>query len=1047
MSFDPEQAQAVFLAAIACADPTELDGLLARHCGENPDLRARVEALLAAHNDSADLPSVSLPTWSPGHEENSIYGPGAVIADRYCLIEEIARGGMGSVWLARQIEPVQRPVALKLVKPGLVGQGLLTRFAAERQALALMEHAHIARVFDGGVTKDDQPYFVMEYFRGEPITEFCDRERLTVVQRLELLIQVCRAVHHAHQKGIIHRDLKPSNILVARDGDQLIPKVIDFGLAIAAQPSPARDPRDEADHEVMGTPRYMSPEQAEPNTVDIDVRSDVYSLGVILYELITGAAPLGGPRYREAALSDLLRSATRDDLTLPSVRLAQIESSSTVATTRRAPPARLRRAARGDLDLVTMKALEKDRERRYGSAIDLARDIERFLRGEPVAAHPPSTVYQLGKFARRHRRPLAAATLLFVSLLAGTIVSTTLAIQARRAMRLADAARAEEAIHRQVAERRRVEAEGARAAEAEQRRIAQEERTLADRRRDEAEARFRSASDALDAYFMSLRTNQHLNVPALQPLRQELLGTALTHYRQLIDQHGDDPELRANLANAYLRVGELSRAIGQREQAVEALEQAVRRYRQLVDQFPQNGDYGSALAQTYLPLGLLQQGCGDLAKSEATYQQALAIYQKLASEAPRDKRYQTNIAAMHIRLGHLRSISRRFPEAEASFRGALEIEQALVAQEPENPIHRSNLADGLYNLGNLQRMIGRFQDAEASLQRAGALFEQLANEDSTEASYRAGVAGAAYRLGHVSRVAGQHDAAEAAYARTLALYEALAREDPSDGLYRRSIGSARFHLGLLYFSANQSERAKQAWAAALADYHAAAELGFESAGFYSSQAEVLVHLGRWPEAVTILARAPNESDPRVRCQIALLRWESGDVVGCRDAYRALIARFGQSLSPAESSAILTACVVAPDAIADPSELLGLARRAADVESNDAAFKTLVGAAQYRAGQRREGLTAIEQTLPLLVVSSLSPLLDPTRSSRVIGETILLKELRENNELDAARRAAATLAKHIDDFSAPGLFYCDDEEGWRVAFAIRFAERELAQLPP
>jgi serine/threonine protein kinase/WD40 repeat protein len=449
--------EAIFHAASELDDAQARAAFLDRTCGADPALRARIETLLQADVRARQFLSedpLELGTSAAHGNPPPTEAPGNVIG-RYKLLQKIGEGGFGVVFMAEQQEPVRRRVALKIIKLGMDTKQVVARFEAERQALALMDHPNIARVLDGGATETGRPYFVMELVQGVPITEFCDKNQFSAEQRLKLFIPVCEAIQSAHQKGIIHRDLKPTNILVTLNPDGSgFPKVIDFGVAKATSQQLTEKTLFTAHGMMVGTPAYMSPEQAEMSHLDVDTRADIYSLGALLYELLTGSTPFPEQRLRSAGYNEMQRIILQEEPERPSTRLSTLqgEQRSVIARNRGASELTLGRAFPGDLDWIVMKCLEKDRARRYETANGLARDLALHLRHEPVTARPPSRLYEFQKTMRRHRVSFAAVSAVVGALSLGLVVSGLEAARARRAERLARQARTDESNQKKAAQ-------------------------------------------------------------------------------------------------------------------------------------------------------------------------------------------------------------------------------------------------------------------------------------------------------------------------------------------------------------------------------------------------------------------------------------------------------------------------------------------------------------------------------------------------------------------------------------------------------------------
>ena len=543
--------------------PGERTAFLDAACALAPELRAAVEALLKKHEASESVlddrppaepahtvatglgrpPETATLAHTPGPEAAS--GPGTktsdyvqisesgiVIAGRYTLQQKIGEGGMGEVWVARQTEPVKRKVALKLIKTGMDSRAVLQRFEQERQALALMDHPNIAKVLDGGLTPTGQPFFVMELVNGLPLCRFCDELKLTTKERLELFVPICQAVQHAHQKGVIHRDLKPANILVTTLDGKPVSKVIDFGVAKATSGKLTDESMATQFGSVVGTLEYMAPEQAAFTGEDIDTRADIYSLGVILYELLTGLRPIDGKRLSSAAFTELIRIIREEEPSKPSTRLSTDVSLPGLAALRQTEPRKLLTMLRGELDWVVMKCLEKRRERRYETANGLARDIERYLADEVVEARPPSAGYRLAKYVRRHKGQVIAASLVLLAVLSG--LGAVVAVQARSNRALAE----------KNAELAKAQAK--------------------------VQARFELAQKAIKTFHTGVSKDALLKNDQLRGLRTMLLKEAAGFYTDLekLLEGQTDFRSRQALSDGYGELADLTGSIGSRTEAL-----------------------------------------------------------------------------------------------------------------------------------------------------------------------------------------------------------------------------------------------------------------------------------------------------------------------------------------------------------------------------------------------------------------------------------------------------------------------------------------------
>ena len=636
---------------------------LERVCGTDEQLRQRIERLLKAHDQAGDFLEQSAPEAEANGQTPFGEKPGDRIG-RYKLLQQIGEGGCGVVYLAEQESPVRRRVALKIIKPGMDTKSVMARFEAERQALALMDHPNIAKVFDAGATESGRPYFVMELVRGVKITEYCDSKSLTTEGRLKLFIQVCRAVQHAHQKGIIHRDIKPSNILVmtAEDGKPL-PVVIDFGIAKATTKQQLTDRTLFTAFEMLiGTPAYMSPEQADLSGVDVDTRTDVYSLGVLLYELVTGAPPFDGASLMKSGLDETRRTIREKDPDRPSLRLVTMNQTdlTNTATHRQSAPPALIRSVRGDLDWIVMKALEKDRTRRYETANGLALDVERYLANEPILARPPSKVYKLQKAVQRNQLLFAGVGVIVLLLIAGLIIVSASLAGERRS-----------------------------------RREAQVAQTRAEAASSKSQQVTKFLEDMLNGVEPSVALGRDTTM-----LREILNRTAERVGTEMTNQPEVEAELRGLLGSLYQEIGNYDRA--------EEMHRAA-----LITRQKLFGKESPEAAKSLNDLGLALLANNKLAEAEEAHREALAIRQRLYGDENADTATSLNDLSSAYRQ------ETKLSQAEPMARQALAIREKLFGHE------HLQVADSLRNLSVILGDEGRWGEAEKMAREVLAIRRKL----------------------------------------------------------------------------------------------------------------------------------------------------------------------------------------------------------------------------------------------------------------------------------------------------------------------------------
>jgi eukaryotic-like serine/threonine-protein kinase len=821
--------QELFVKVLQEAAPEQRLEYLNKICGGDIALRERVATLLTAHAGAAggflESPAAGPPAtidFEPLRE-----GPGAVVGP-YKLLQKIGEGGFGVVYMAQQEQPVRRQVALKIIKAGMDTREVIARFESERQALAVMDHPHIAKILDAGATLSGRPYFVMELVKGVPITEFCDRNHLPPEARLKLFIDVCHAIQHAHHKGIIHRDVKPGNVLVTLHDGVPVVKVIDFGVAKATIQRLTERTLFTAFGQMVGTPVYMSPEQAEMSGLDIDTRTDVYSLGVLLYELLTGTTPLDLQRLRAAGYAEMQRLIREEEPPTPSHRISSLGDSATILAGNRGTDARrLARQLSGDLDCVVLKALEKDRNRRYATPGNFAEDIQRYLHREPIVARPPSAMYKLRKFSQRNRAAVITAASLLLLLLAG-ITGTTWGLLR--------------------AEHRRQEADKARVNESRQLQIARAEKRRAEQAEVETLAAYREATNDVVGQLLAER-------PELGPGEKQYLENTLKRWQSFAERNGDDERSRAIRAEGHSHVALFLQRLDRKAESRVEWQEAVRMYRKLVDEFPQAREYPRQLAICYSNLGVLameegdrerawneSQQCRDLiaqmepstasdeqvqvllasvlgnqavllkqqgkfAAARQEYQLSGEIFDRLTQQFTDKPKYRQNLANVHNNQGMLFVAERDDDAAWIEFQAALKIQQELADRFPANSTCLQHLARTRGHLADLLARRGDRAAALAEYDSATTLLKDLAEQLPGVASYAFDLAIHCHNQGMRLRAWGRRNDARAAYEQALKAEQQLIRRFPDAPQYQALLAQTQTNLGNLLGDLSQREEA------------------------------------------------------------------------------------------------------------------------------------------------------------------------------------------------------------------------------------------------
>jgi serine/threonine protein kinase len=709
MITSPDNIDQIFWEALQLSSEEERRAYLERACGANHELRQLVDKLLCAQPKAAAFLEQPFAESPATVDEPIGEGPGTIIGP-YKLLEQIGEGGFGVVFMAEQQQPIRRKVALKVLKPGMDTRQVVARFEAERQALALMDHPNVAKVLDAGQTTSGRPYFVMDLVKGIPITQYCDQNQLPVRERLELFVHVCQAVQHAHQKGIIHRDIKPTNVLVTLHDGTPVPRIIDFGIAKALGQQLTDKTLFTGFAQMIGTPLYMSPEQAELSGLDIDTRTDIYSLGVLLYELLTGTTPFDKERFRQVGYDEMRRIIREEEPPRPSTRISTLGlAATTLSTQRKSDPKRLSQLFRGELDWIVMKCLEKDRGRRYETASALARDIERYLHDEPVLACPPSMMYRFRKFARRNKAILATATLISLALLSAVVVLalSNLRINDEKSQK-------DKALQQALANKK-----------------------IAETQRRRAQDNLGKAREAVERMLTRVAQQQLAYVPQMEQVRRKLLEDALQFYQGFLQQQGDDRALRQETALAYDRVAMIYHLLGKDAEADPLYRRAIAMWEQLAAESRLDAKAQSQRIEVHLHPYWLLIALQRNDEAEKGARRTVQLAEQLREDSRDRPEYRWLALYSYLNLANAVRDTRP-DEAERLIRRAIKVRAS-----------QQDRADAYRVLADLLARTDRAQEAENACRKALAIFDKLAAASRNPTEYQEKIAEIQHTLARV----------------------------------------------------------------------------------------------------------------------------------------------------------------------------------------------------------------------------------------------------------------------------------------------------------